>query len=94
MTFLEIGTAPVLAVIVGSFHSALYVLIRGVADARFLFILAAAILGAFAGHALGLRIGDPVRVGDFGLISSSLVAWIGILIVVAAGVLGPTRRRA
>ncbi|MBA2254969.1 MAG: hypothetical protein H0W07_07645 [Chloroflexi bacterium] len=89
----EIGTAPVLAVLVGFFHTALYVLLRGSAGGRLPFVFVAAVLGAYAGQAVGIRLGDPVRVGDFGLISSSVVAWIGILVVAAAGVLGPSRRQ-
>lgn len=90
----EIGTAPVLALVVGLFHTALYVLLRGSAGGRLPFVAVAAILGAYAGQALGLRLGDPVHIGDFGLLSSSVVAWVGILVVAAAGVLGPDRRRA
>jgi hypothetical protein len=90
----EIGTAPVLALVVGLFHTALYVLIRGSIGARLPFVAIAAVLGAWAGQALGLRLGDPVRVGDFGLLSSSVVAWVGILVVAAAGVLAPSGRRA
>lgn len=89
----EIGTAPVLAVIVGTFHTALYVLLRGSAGGRLPFVALAAMLGAYAGQAVGLRLGDPLRIGDFGLLTSSVVAWIGILLVAAAGVLGPSRPR-
>ena len=46
-----IGPAPILAVVVGIFHTALYVLIRGVMGARLPLVLVAAILGAFAGEA-------------------------------------------
>ena len=90
----EIGPAPVLAVIVGVFHVALYVLIRGGARGQLLLLLAAAILGAYAGQALGARLGDPLRIGDFGLISSSLMAWLGIVIVIVIGTLGRSRDRA
>jgi hypothetical protein len=89
----EIGTAPVLSVVVGVFHTALYVLIRGSASGRLPLVLVAAILGAFAGQALGSRIGDPIRMGDFGLVSASIVAWAGILIIAVASTLGPSRQR-
>jgi hypothetical protein len=89
----EIGTAPVLSVVVGVFHTALYVLIRGSAGGRLPLVLVAAILGAFAGQALGSRIGDPIRMGDFGLVSASIVAWAGILIIAVASTLGPSRQR-
>jgi hypothetical protein len=84
----EIGPAPVLAVILGVFHVALYVLIRGTAGGRLLLLLPAAILGAYAGQALGSRLGDPLRIGDFGLVWASLMAWSGILVVVVVGTLG------
>jgi hypothetical protein len=89
----EIGTAPVLSVVVGVFHTALYVLIRGSAGGRLPLVLVAAIVGAYAGQALGVRIGDPIRMGDFGLVSASIVAWAGILIIAVASTLGPTRQR-
>jgi hypothetical protein len=89
----EIGTAPVLSVVVGVFHTALYVLIRGSAGGRLPLVLVAAIVGAYAGQALGIRIGDPIRMGDFGLVSASIVAWAGILIIAVASTLGPTRQR-
>ncbi len=89
---MEIGTAPVLSLIVGVFHTALYVLIRGTIRVRLPLVLIAAVLGAYAGQALGSRIGDPLRVGDFGLVFASLVAWAGILVVALTSLLGPPRR--
>jgi hypothetical protein len=85
----EIGPAPVLAAIVGLFHTGLYLLLRGAAGLRLPFLLPAAVLGAYAGHALGGRLGDPLRLGDFGLLWASLFAWLGIGLIVAAGVLAP-----
>jgi hypothetical protein len=89
----EIGPAPVLSVVVGVFHAALYVLIRGSAGGRLPLVLVAAILGAYAGQALGARLGDPLRMGDFGLLSASIVAWLGILMIAVASTLGPARPR-
>jgi hypothetical protein len=89
----EIGPAPVLAFIVGAFHTSLYVLIRGSAGGRLLPLLAAATLGAYAGQALGGRLGDPLRMGDFGLLYASLMAWVGLLVVTVVGVLVPARGR-
>jgi hypothetical protein len=84
----------VLALIVGVFHTSLYVLVRGSAGGRLPLVLAAAILGAYAGQALGSRLGDPLRIGDFGLVYSSLLAWAGILVIAIVSVLGPSRGRA
>jgi hypothetical protein len=84
----------VLTLIVAVFHTSLYVLVRGSAGGRLPLVLGAAILGAYAGQALGTRLGDPVRIGDFGLVYSSLLAWAGILVIAIVSVLGPSRRRA
>ena len=53
----------------------------------------AAFLGAWAGDELGARLGfDLLRIGDFRLVSASLLAWVGIGMVSIVAVLGPTRR--
>jgi uncharacterized membrane protein len=92
-----IGPAPVLAVVVGIFHTGVYLAIRGRLGIQVLFVLLAAILGAFAGQALGVRLGDPFLIGDFGLLWASVLAWVGIVIAVAATFLAsphrPTRSR-
>ncbi|MDQ3491915.1 MAG: hypothetical protein M3452_01465, partial [Chloroflexota bacterium] len=85
-------TAPVLSVVVGVFHTALYVLLRGQVGARLPLTLLAAILGAYAGQAIGARVGDVLRLGDYPLIWASVVAWAGILIIAVASTLGPTRQ--
>ena len=93
MTFPDVGPALVLALVVGAFHTCLYMLLRGSAGVRILLILVAAVLGALAGQALGARLGDPVRLGDFSLIWASAIAWVGIAIVAVATTLGPSRQR-
>ena len=90
----DIGPAPVLALLVGLFHTGVYLVIRGSAGFRLPFVAIAAVLGAFAGQQLGARLGDPLMIGDFGLIWSSIVAWFGIALIVAASVLSPSRDRA
>ena len=88
-----IGPAPVLALLVGIFHTALYVLIRGSAGGQLPLLVLAAFLGAWAGDAIGARLGiDLFRIGDFRLLSASAVAWVGIGVVSVVAVLGPTRR--
>ncbi|CAN5740547.1 hypothetical protein BH24CHL8_BH24CHL8_02390 [soil metagenome] len=91
MTLADIGTAPVLSLVVGVFHTALYVLVRGRMGGRLPLAFVAAVLGAFAGQALGARMGDPLRLGDFSLVWASILAWAGILIIAVASTLGPTR---
>jgi hypothetical membrane protein len=87
-----IGPAPILALLVGIFHTSLYVLATGSAGGRLPLLLIAAVLGAWAGDALGARLGiDILRIGDFRLVPASLVAWIGIGFVSIVAILGPAR---
>jgi hypothetical protein len=87
-----IGPSIVLAAVFAVLHVSVYVLIRGRAGARVPLLLAAAFLGAWAGDALGGRLGgDPVRIGDFSVLSASILAWIGIGVVAVLAVLGPSR---
>jgi len=88
----SVDPALILAVLVGSFHASLYVLIRGSAGGRLPIIVIAAILGAWAGDALGDRLGiEFVSIGDFRLLAASVLAWIGIGISSAVAILGPSR---
>ena len=82
-----IGPALVLSVIVGLFHVSAYVFIRGRAGARLPLLLIAAILGAWAGDSVAVRMAiDPLRIGEFHLLTASFVAWLGIgLVAVLAG---------
>ncbi len=87
-----IGPAVVLALLVGAFWTSFAVLVTGVAGARLPFVLLLAILGAWAGDALGGRLGlDLLRIGDFRLVAASLGAWAGIGLVVLVSILGPSR---
>lgn len=87
----DIGPAPILAVLVGAFHTGLYLLVRGRFGSILPVVFVAAVLGAFAGQAVGARLGDPILIGDFGLVWSSAMAWVGIVVVAAAGMLAPPR---
>lgn len=88
-----IGPAPLLALLVGIFHTALSVLIRGSAGGQLPLLLLAAFLGAWAGDAIGGRLGvELLRVGDFHLITASVLAWLGIGVVSVVSILGPARR--
>ena len=87
------GPAPVLAVLVGIFHSALFVLVRGSAGGKLPMLVVAAAVGAWAGDAIGARLGvDLLTIGDFRLLTASLMAWLGIAVVAIAAILGPERR--
>lgn len=88
-----IAPAIVLAILVGVFHTALFVLIRGSAGGQLPLLVGAAALGAWAGDELGGRLGlDLVRIGDFRLVTASLLAWVAIGLVALVAILGPTRR--
>jgi uncharacterized membrane protein YdjX (TVP38/TMEM64 family) len=87
-----ISPALVLSVIVGLFHVSAYVFIRGRAGARLPLLVMAAILGAWAGDTVGARLAiDPLRVGEFNLLSASFVAWLAIGLVAIVAVLVPER---
>ncbi len=88
---MTIGPAPILGVLVGVLHTALFVFIRGESGGRRLpIVLLAAVLGAFLGDAIGERLGiELLSLGDFHLLSASLAAWAGIIVVAIAGVLAP-----
>jgi hypothetical protein len=84
--------ALILAVLVGLFHASLYVLIRGNAGGRLPIVVVAAILGAWAGDAIGDRLGLAMfAIGDFNLLVASIVAWIGIGISSTVAILGPSK---
>ena len=89
---MSVDPSIILAILVGIFHASLYVLIRGSAGGRLPIILVAAILGAWAGDALGDRLGIQLAsIGDFRLVAASIVAWIGIGISSAVAILGPSK---
>lgn len=88
---MSLDPSIILAALLGVFHASLYVLIRGSAGGRLPIIIAAAILGAWAGDALGDRLGiDIWSIGDFRLVSASVLAWIGIAVSSAVAILGPS----
>jgi hypothetical protein len=58
---------------------------------RLPFVAIAAILGAYGGQAVGARLGDPLAIGDFGLLWASLLAWVGIAVIVAASVVSSSQ---
>lgn len=89
---MSLDPALILAVLVGIFHASLYVLIRGSAGGRLPIIVVAAILGAWAGDALGDRLGISIfSIGDFRLVAATALAWVGIGISSALASLGSSR---
>jgi len=88
-----VGPAPILSVLLGVFHASLFVLIRGSAGGQLPLLILAASLGAWAGDAIGARMGlDLLRIGDFRLLAASVMAWVGIAVVAIVAILGPERR--
>jgi hypothetical protein len=91
---MAIGPALILGALVGLFHAALYVLIRGSAGGRLPLLVVASILGAWAGDALAGRLGfDLLVIGEFHLIGASVAAWVGIGFVSVVALLGPSGPR-
>ena len=89
---MTIGPALVLSAIVGLFHVSAYIFIRGRVGARVPLLLIAAILGAWAGDAVAARMAiDPLRVGEFHMLTASVVAWLGIALVAVLAGLVPER---
>lgn len=70
--------AFVLSVFVGAFHTCIYIFVRGNLGWHIPALLLGGILGALVGQALGARMGDLLRIGDYSLLWASLLAWIGI----------------
>ena len=69
----------ILALLVGALHASLSLLIRGGLARHLLVVLPGALVGAVAGTAFSLRIADPIRIGDVGLVWASAGAWAGII---------------
>lgn len=89
------GPAPILALLIGILNVSIYVLIRGSAGGQLPLLLIAAFLGAWAGDAIGARLGlDLLVLGDFRIVAASIVSWIGIAFVSIIAILGPTKRSA
>ena len=89
---MSVEPALILSILVGTFHAALSVLLRGSPGGRLPAIVIAAILGAWAGDALMDRLGiDALTIGDYHLIGASILAWVGIAVVSVVAILGPSR---
>jgi hypothetical protein len=84
----DVAPAVLLSVLVGALWTCVYVLIRGQLRWHVVLVLAAAVVGAWAGQAVGARVGDPFRMGDYSLTWASAFAWVGILVVSIAAGLG------
>ena len=88
---MSIGPAVILSLLVGGFHTALFMFLRGRGGGQLYIAYVAAALGAWAGDAIGGRLSiDPIRVGDFHVIAASVVAWAGIMFVEVLFILGPS----
>lgn len=87
-----VAPAIVLSILVGAFHTCLYVVIRGTIGRHLPLTLAAAVLGAFVGHLVGRLAGDPVQLGDFNVLWASLLSWVGIILVAGLVAIRPSGR--
>lgn len=79
--------AFVLSLLVGAFHTCVYIFVRGNLGWHIPAVLVAAILGALAGQTIGARIGDVLTLGDYNLLWASALAWLGIGIAIVTSAL-------
>lgn len=86
-----IAPAVVLSILVGAFHTCLYVVVRGSIGKHLPLTLVAAIGGAFVGHLVGRLAGDPVLLGDYNVLWASLMAWVGIVVVAGLAAIRPAK---
>ncbi len=86
---MTIGPALPLSLLLGLIYTSVYVLIRGDGGSRLPLMYIAAALGAWAGAAIGARLGLTfLAIGDYPLIPASVMAWVGIGIVAILATLG------
>lgn len=91
---MNIDPAFILAILIGVFQAALFVLVRGSAGGRLPLIVGASILGAWTGDVLADRLEfGLLSIGDFHLLAASIAAWVGIGVSSAVAILGPSVRR-
>ena len=83
--------AFVLSVLVGAFHTCMYIFIRGRIGWHIPAVLVAAILGSLAGQAIGSRAGGVLLLGDYALLWASALAWMGIGVAVVTSALVSSR---
>jgi hypothetical protein len=87
---MTIGPALPLAVLVGLVCTAAYVLVRGHAGGRLPLTFGAAVLGAWAGAAVGGRLGFTfLAIGDFALVPAAVLSLGAIGLVAVLSTLGP-----
>lgn len=85
---MDISPGLLLAVLLTTFHVALYVLIRDRLEPHVVIAWVAAIPAALVASGLGSRLlTDPLRVGDFSPLWASLGTWIAIGVVSLARLL-------
>lgn len=86
-----VAPAVVLSILLGAFHTCLYVVIRGTIGKHLPLTFVAAIAGAYVGHLVGRLAGDPVQLGDFNVLWASLLSWVGIVVVAGVAAIRPAR---
>ena len=83
----------VLSLLTAGINLSLFVLIRGRWGRQVLVLALAALIGAIAGNGIAAATGvEAVRIGDFNLVSASVMAQLGMLAATLLSVLGPARR--
>lgn len=79
--------AFVLSLLVGAFHTCVYIFVRGNLGWHIPAVLVGGVVGALAGQAIGARVGDVLTIGDYSLLWASAGAWLGIGIAIVASAL-------
>ena len=87
---MEIAPSLVLALLVATFHTALYVLVRNRVERHVFVAWLVAIPAALVASGLGPRLlADPLRIGDFAPLWASAGAWLAIGVVSLIRLLTP-----
>ncbi len=86
--------AFVLSLLVGAFHTCIYIFVRGNLGWHVPAVLLGAVTGALLGQAIGARVGDVLRLGDYSLLWASALAWVGIGMAIVISTLATRRPEA
>lgn len=82
-----------LALLTAGINLSIFILVRGRWDRLLPPLALAAVIGSIAGNALGEAMGvGALRIGDFHLLTASLVAQLAMLAATLLFVLAPSRR--
>ena len=85
----------VLAFVTAGINFSVFILVRARWDRRVPLLALAAVIGAILGNGLGDATGlEAIRIGDFNLLSASVVAQLAMFAATLVSMLAPARRAA